>query len=103
MNGYRALEPTYQPALPHHLSSGATALVLAGPVLIAIVIGIAGWARFGADPLRSTLARCVAWIAHRRTVPRDRRRIVTVLLAGGSIASAIAVALVLWGLCAWNT
>jgi hypothetical protein len=26
----------------------------------------------------------------------------TVLLTGGSLASAVAVALVLWGLCAWK-
>lgn len=32
----------------------------------------------------------------------SREMIVTLLLAGGSIASMVAVALVLWGLCAWK-
>jgi len=31
-----------------------------------------------------------------------RETVVTVLLTGGSLASVVAVALVLWGLCAWK-
>lgn len=31
-----------------------------------------------------------------------REVVVTVLLTGGSLAPAVAVALVLWGLCAWK-
>jgi hydroxylaminobenzene mutase len=42
----------------------------------------------------------IAGAGHQASLPREV--IVTMLLAGGSLATTAAVALVLWGLCAWK-
>jgi (hydroxyamino)benzene mutase len=42
----------------------------------------------------------IAGAGHRASPVREV--VVTVLLGGGSVASAVAVTLVLWGLCSWN-
>jgi hydroxylaminobenzene mutase len=80
-------------ALPVGAERAAQVLAVVGLYAVFVSLLLAAlWGTSRATP--------IAGAGHRASASRER--IVTVLLAGGSIASAIAVALVLWGLCAWK-
>ena len=68
-------------------------LLISGTVLFLLSLLLAAlWGTSRATP--------IACASHHASRPREIA--VTTLLASGSLASATAVALVLWGLCAWK-
>jgi hydroxylaminobenzene mutase len=77
----------------------------AGAERVAQVLAVMGLYAVFASLLLAALwgtsrATPIAGTGHRASPPREA--VVTVLLAGGSLATTAAVALVLWGLCAWK-
>jgi hydroxylaminobenzene mutase len=80
-------------ALPAGAERLAQILAVAGLYAIFISLLLAAlWGTSRATP--------IAGAGHQASPLREA--VVTVLLAGGSLATAAAVALVLWGLCAWK-
>ena len=76
-----------------HLSTSGLEWVVSGYILVfASLLLAALWGTSRATP--------IAGAGHQASRPREVA--VTTLLASGSLASVIAVALVLWGLCAWK-
>jgi hydroxylaminobenzene mutase len=75
--------------------TGRTAQIVAVAGLYAIFISLFLAALWG-----TSRATPIAGAGHQGSSSRET--VVTVLLTGGSLASVVAVTLVLWGLCAWN-
>ena len=80
-------------ALPPGAERTAQIVAVAGLYSIFISLFLAAlWGTSRATP--------IAGAGHQSSAMRET--VVTVLLTGGSLASAVAVFLVLWGLCAWK-
>jgi hydroxylaminobenzene mutase len=80
-------------ALPAGAQRTAQVVAVAGLYAIFISLFLAAlWGTSRATP--------IAGAGHQASVMRET--MVTVLLTGGSLASVVAVSLVLWGLCAWK-
>jgi hydroxylaminobenzene mutase len=80
-------------ALPGGAERTAQIVAVAGLYAIFVSLFLAAlWGTSRATP--------IAGAGHQASAVRETA--VTVLLTGGSLASVVAVSLVLWGLCAWN-